>query len=384
VEVRGMTPGTRWKVTPRTRWIQPILGTLIGVAGLIWIFHDVRFGELRRDFAGIGWLWVLPALACDTFGYVLQGARWSLLIRTLGRVGPLRATQAIYCGLFVNETLPMRVGEMVRAGIVARWLKVPIMRVFPSLAVERLFDAFWLALYIGIVALFVRLPRGFVRAADVLGIIVLAGTGLFLVLVLRPGAPAPAPATAPASAPAPTPTPAPARAPAAESAANPVSRGDPAFGAPAAHAVPGDLRRRLKTGLEHVRAEVRAIGRSRSFFLSFALSSLPQACEALALWLLLRAYAIQLSLWSGIAAALILRLGTAIPSAPGNLGTWQLICVVALSILGVPKPQAAGFSLVAFLLLTLPLWALGWWALARAGLTLSTAVRRVRADAEAT
>jgi glycosyltransferase 2 family protein len=342
------------------RWIQPVVGALIGLAGLIWIFHDIQLAELRRDFAGIAWIWVIPALACDTFGYVLQGVRWSFLMRTLGPVGPLRATQAIYGGLFVNETLPMRVGEMVRAGIVARWLKVPILRVLPSLAVERLFDAFWLALYIGIVALFVQLPKGFVRAADILGIIVLVGTGLFLVLVLKTDSATAATASCPAP------------------------RDDPASDAPPARLGRGSLFRRLRSGLTHLRVEVRAIGRSPSFFLSFALSSLPQACEALALWLLLQAYAIPLSLWSGIAAALILRLGTAIPSAPGNLGTWQLICVIALSILGVPKPQAAGFSLVAFVLLTLPLWILGWWALARAGLTLSTAVRRSRADAEMT
>lgn len=341
------------------RWVQPIVGTLIGLAGLIWIFHDIQLTQLRRDFAGIAWIWVIPALACDAFGYVLQGVRWSLLIRTLGPLGPLRATQAIYGGLFVNETLPMRVGEMVRAGIVARWLKVPILRVLPSLAVERLFDAFWLALYIGVVALFVQLPRGFVRAADILGIIVLVGTGIFLALVLRPVGTTDAPAS-------------PALQDIITSGTSPVRSGR------------GGFHRHLRSGLTHLRVEARAIGRSPSFLLSFALSSLPQACEALALWLLLQAYAIPLSLWSGVAAALILRLGTAIPSAPGNLGTWQLICVIALSILGVPKPQAAGFSLVAFVLLTLPLWALGWWALTRAGLTLSMVVRRSRADVEMT
>ncbi len=340
------------------RWLRPVVGTLIGLAGLIWIFHDIQLPQLRREFEGIAWIWVFPALACDMLGYFLQGIRWSLLIRTLGPVGPLRATQAIYGGLFVNEVLPMRVGEMVRAGIVARWLNAPILRVFPSLAVERLFDGFWLALYIGFVALFVDLPKGFVRAADILGIVVLVGTGLFLVLVFRTG---------PA---------------AAATAFSPAPQDDSVSGTPPARPGRGTRCARLRSGLTHLRVEVRAIGRSPAFLLSFALSSLPQACEALALWLLLQAYAIPLSLWSGVAAALILRLGTAIPSAPGNLGTWQLICVIALSILGVPKTQAAGFSLVAFVLLTLPLWVLGWWALTRAGLTLSMAVLRSRADAE--
>jgi hypothetical protein len=321
------------------RWWKPLLGSLIGVAGLIWVFHDVRFGELRRDFSGMRWGWVGPALLCDTLGYVLQGVRWRLLLLPVGRVNALRTAQAVYGGLFVNETLPMRVGEVVRAGIVARWLRVPILRVLPSMAVERLFDGLWLAVYIGIVALFVDLPRGFVRAADALGGIVLGGAVLFVVMIF--------------------------------------ARGSKKTEAPARDR---SVARRVgwRGRMDDVRGEFTALGRSRSLYAALFVSALPQACECLALWLLLRAYAIPLSLWGGLAAALILRLGTAIPSAPGNAGTWQLICVLALTLLGVGKPQAAGFSLVAFVLLTLPLWALGWLALTRAGLTLGSAVRLAR------
>lgn len=163
------------------------------------------------------------------------------------------------------------------------------------------------------------------QGADLLGIVVLAGIAVFLVLLFGPA--------------------------------------------------PGAFMPRLVAGpLSRLRLTVLGIGRAPTFFPSFVLSALPQAAESLALWLLLRAYGIPLSVWAGIAAALILRLGTAIPSAPGNVGTWQLVCVLALTVLGVPKAQAAGFSLVAFVLLTVPLWALGWWALARAGLTLATAL----------
>jgi ABC-type branched-subunit amino acid transport system permease subunit len=67
---------------------------------------------------------------------------------------------------------------------------------------------------------------------------------------------------------------------------------------------------------------------------------------------------------------LIVRLGTAVPNAPANVGTYQFFTVVGLTLFGVSKSAATGFSLVVFLVLTVPLWALGFLALSRGGKTL--------------
>jgi hypothetical protein len=69
---------------------------------------------------------------------------------------------------------------------------------------------------------------------------------------------------------------------------------------------------------------------------------------------------------------LIVHLGTAIPNAPANVGTYQFFCVVGLTLFGVEKTLATGFSVVVFLLLTVPLWIIGFFALSRSGMTLST------------
>jgi hypothetical protein len=81
----------------------------------------------------------------------------------------------------------------------------------------------------------------------------------------------------------------------------------------------------------------------------------------------------------GAIALLVVHLGTALPNAPGNVGTYQFFCVVALTLFGVDKAVAAGFSLVVFVLLTAPLWAIGALAFSRSGLTLG----RVRREAAA-
>lgn len=75
-------------------------------------------------------------------------------------------------------------------------------------------------------------------------------------------------------------------------------------------------------------------------------------------------------LWVASATLIIVRLGTAIPNAPANVGTYQFFCVVGLMLFGIDKSVAAGFSVVVFVVLTVPLWLLGSVALGRAGVTL--------------
>ena len=71
----------------------------------------------------------------DILSYVCQGMRWSLLLHPIGRISTFQATEAIYAGLFVNEILPMRLGEVLRIYLVSRWDG----RVLPPL-----FLPFWL------------------------------------------------------------------------------------------------------------------------------------------------------------------------------------------------------------------------------------------------
>ncbi len=119
------------------------------------------------------------------------------------------------------------------------------------------------------------------------------------------------------------------------------------------------------------------MGRSRRSYASFAVSVLILVFQALAFWLILRAYGLPLSVWIGAIVLLIVHLGTALPNAPGNVGTYQFFCVVGLTFFGVAKSQATGFSLVVFVLLTIPLWVLGSVALARSGFSL----RAIRQEA---
>jgi glycosyltransferase 2 family protein len=81
---------------------------------------------------------------------------------------------------------------------------------------------------------------------------------------------------------------------------------------------------------------------------------------------------------------LIVRLGTAIPNAPANVGTFQFFVVAGLTFFGLDKTAAAAFSIAVFLVLTIPLWLIGSIALSRTGLTLQNIRLDIREPEAAT
>ena len=81
--------------------------------------------------------------------------------------------------------LPLRVGEVLSAWLAARWLKVRMARVLPSILVERFLDAVWLVGAMGLTVLFVPLPAYLEDAEVILSVVVLAGGGVFVYLALR-------------------------------------------------------------------------------------------------------------------------------------------------------------------------------------------------------
>ena len=284
------------------------LAYLLAAAGLLWVLHDFQFAHLRALMAQLDARWIALAVVFDVLSYVCQGLRWRLLLKPLATVSTLRATQAVYAGLFTNEILPLRLGELARAYLISRWTSVRFVAVLPTLVVERLFDALWLVVGIGLTAAFVPLPSTLLRAADVmgLGVIVLAAA-LFYCVARRP-----------------------------RWAAGWMSK--------------------LGDGWQ-------GLGRTRAFYQALAVSLLLMVFQALAFWLVMLGCGLRFSFWVGAAVYLIVHLGTAVPNAPANIGSYQFFTVVGLTLFGVDKATATAFSLVVFVLLTLPLLLLGFAAI---------------------
>jgi uncharacterized protein (TIRG00374 family) len=313
---------------------------LIAAAGLVWVFHDADWATMGRAIVRLDWRLAALGILFDVLSYGSQGYRWHLLLKPLGEIGTLRTTQAVYSGLFINEILPMRIGEIARAYLVSLWMTKDIVAVIPSMALERLFEGIWLAAGLGVTAIFVPLPRSLLRAGDVFGAVVLVLTGSALYLALRK------------------------------------KRAE--TGEVSERRVRSKLFRRLLSVPGRLEAGLRSIGITRYSTAAFFVSLLLFVFQAFSFWFIMRAYGLRLSFWVGAAVFLIVHFGTALPNAPANIGTYQLFCVLGLTLFGVEKTAAAGFSIVVFVLLTIPLWVIGFFALGQSGLTLSAIKDRLK------
>jgi uncharacterized protein (TIRG00374 family) len=309
-------------------------------AGLAWVLHGFDWPEFFNDLVFVDWKWVVPAVALDILSYVCQALRWNYVLRPLGAPPLLRSTQAIYVGLFTNEILPLRGGEIIRAYLVSHWTQLDFSVVLSSVAIERLLDGIWLAIGFGITSMLVPLP-GIIRdGARILGGAVLAGV-ILLAAVLALGL-------------------------RVTHALERTKAGGRGLVGNLLHAID-----RLFEGLQ-------TIGHSASLYWAVLASLLLLFVQILAVWAMMYAYGLYYSFWVAAAVLFILHLGTAIPNAPANIGSYQVAATAGLLLFGVDKTTAAEFSIVMFAILTVPLLIIGLIAVLTSGLTLQDIRRHVR------
>jgi uncharacterized membrane protein YbhN (UPF0104 family) len=309
-----------------------VIGYLVALACLVWVFHDIHPGRFVRSIGGIDWPLASLGVLIEALSYFVMGIRWHILLKPEASVSSLRTSQAIYCGLFLNQILPLRLGELGRGFLVSHWSGLSFLSVLPSMALERFFEAFWMASGLGALALVVPLPRSLLRGGKVFGAGVVGLSVLLMVLILR-----------------------------RPRADRPLSL------APA----PGRLRRFGRIFFGRLRTGLREIGLGRRFFLAFGLTLIVLCLWALPFWTIMRACGIREPLLVGLAVWLLTHLGIALPNLPGNVGSYQVFCVLALLLFGVDKTAATSFSITVFVLVSIPQIALGAVALARSGMTMA-------------
>jgi uncharacterized protein (TIRG00374 family) len=304
----------------------------ISIASLVWVFLGVDLHTMLRDFRGMHWRWLAFAMVSDIAIYAYQGWRWGLLLRPVERIPLWRSIQAIYVGLFANEVLPFRPGEVIRPYLQALWSDIPFSVAMASVIIERIFDGIWLAVVFVIVSSGLALPRKVTDLAWVLAAVsVVAAISLGIVM----------------------------------------------FGKRHAHAAVAKTRweGRLKVLVD----DLHLMGRSPSFYVAAGASFPYLLIQAIPLYAMIRGYDLDLTLGQVLAVLVVFRLGTAIPQLPGNLGMTQSAIVIGLALFGVDKTTATGLSMVAWGVITAPLVLAGFIALLLTGSNLKDIHRRAKA-----
>ncbi len=321
-------------------YLESIFGYLLLAGGFAYILHGIHLDKLFSQLGGIRWSWVALAIAVNTLSYINWGLSWKWLLLPVAQVSVYDATRAVYAGQFANAMLPARLGELIRAYLISRWVSAEFIMVIPSVIASRLLDGIWSVAGVAVTAFFVRLPKDLLVGGAILAILIAGGTGSLIYFAHR-------------------------REKVLEGWAQKKGAG-------------GKSLRSLKWFLGHLAMGFRDIGFTRESMLAFLISPLWLLFQALSFWLIIVAYGLDLPLWVGAAVFLIVHFGTILPNAPGDAGVYQFFCVVGLTLFGVDKTSAAGFSLVVYFLLIAPVWLIGFLVLSQSGISTKT----IREDIE--
>jgi uncharacterized protein (TIRG00374 family) len=304
-------------------WLMPSLGYTLSAISLIWVFHGFNLHQTLSDLESLDWRYVSIAVIFDLVVYLCHGWRWNILLRPVAKPSYWRSVQAIYIGLYANEILPLRTGEVIRCYLLSHWNDLPISLALSSAAIERILDGIWLVLALWITTHLVPLPRYLIDGTQILGVGLCFLMALLIFIAVHKQK---------------------------------------------AHAVVSETA--WASGLRHIIEGIHAMGNWRTMLATGGASLVYLALQIVPVWALMEGYGLDLSIWAAAAVYIILRLGTVIPNAPGNAGLYQFFCVLGLGLFNVPKSTAVGFSLMMFGVLTLPLLIGGFIAVALTGLKL--------------
>ena len=298
---------------------------LISIICLAWTLHGASLGRLRQEVAHLDWGWVAVAMFCDILVYVVQAWRWVLVLRPVTYVSLWTSVRVIFVGLFANEVLPLRAGEIVRCYLLSRWTKIPVSVTLASALIERIFDGVWLIVCLFLTVKYVHLPKQFVVGGIFLAaLLIVCGILLGIAMFWKE------------------------------------------------QTLDLLLDAKWFSWVHVLIADLHLIGHSR--FLYYALLvSLPYfLIQVLPVYALVRSYH-QLSgvpLGAAFALTVLLRLGSVIPQGPGNVGTFNGVTVIGLRLFGVPIAIAKRFSIILWAAVTVPLLVAGFVAVATTGIKM--------------
>ncbi|MGH9712476.1 MAG: lysylphosphatidylglycerol synthase transmembrane domain-containing protein [Candidatus Acidiferrales bacterium] len=320
---------------PEKSRVPRIIGYGLAIASLVWVFRDFDVMQALHELANVNYKWVLLGISFDVLSYGVQALRWKWLLSPFGRVRLGRAIRAVYAGLFANMVFPLRPGEVLRSYLLSNSEEISIGRVLGSVGVERLVDLVIAAAGLAIVSLVVDLPPRFKKIADTLGIVTLLLLAIVVLLIFYLE----------------------------------IKLGK--------DLAPGGRPRRLPGKVMAALMGLHAMGTAPSFYPAVLASLLMPFSQVVGLWAMMQAYNLHLSLPAAVVVLLVINLGVSLPNAPANFGSYQFFCVVGMTVFQVEKSTATGFSIFAFLALTIPISLLGFVALIRSGLSLRSMRERV-------
>jgi len=318
----------------KNRSVRIGLSIAISAALLAFVLRGMDWAMVAASLKSANYWWVAAMVPVTIWSLYIRAQRWRVFLHGVG-IPPMRPlVSSTNIGFLGNMVLPLRVGEVIRPVLLARLATLPLSGVLASVLLERIFDMFTILLLFGMSAALVHVSDQVRHWGWLLsGLAVAVAAVIVLIRVQERFALRIARRLADLA---------------------PANIGTAAYGFAEGFVRALDM-------LDSPAAYLRAFGWSIYLWIVISL------VYAFGFW----AFHFDVPAIRGsLVLTTLVAIAVSVPSAPGFIGSFQLGCVLGLSIFGIDESPALAYSVAVHITQFIGCIAAGVYSLGREGISL--------------
>ena len=325
-----------------------IAGILFSIFFMLMAIKNMEWQNVQEVISNAQlYPWILFAVLCYLAGHCLRGLRTKLLVSNDSNLSVVTASNIVVVGYAVNNILPVRIGELARAGMLTERTGLSFAQSITVVLLERLFDGIAIVLLLTGASYFLNtwtlIEKTVLFSSFIFGIAVIG----LLIIILVPN-----------------------RLLAVTSKS--ASRINPRWHDSVLRFMMG-----IVNGVNYLRIQANP---GKILLLSMVI----WFCDAGLFLLVMPAFGSTLTIVQATFVMAVTNLGILIPSGPGHIIPFRSFCIKGLTFLGIAPATATGFAMVVQLAIyiSLMLWggAVIIWYCVRLALTINLTKRGTLID----
>ena len=281
--------------------------------------------------------WILSAFFVYSLAFIARSFRWRYLIEPLKNNIPLkRLFSLLIIGFFMNNVLPLRLGEIVRANISGQRLSITRTGALATILVERLFDGISYIVLFLVTIVFLPFPS-WAKTSFSAGAVVFVGALVLLFFLLK--------------------------------------HREIATGLMFRLPLPGTVRERARNMFVNFIDGLQIFSKGPALANVFVFSLVVWVIEGSVYYVMGKSFGMSLTLFQCFFVMIIIGMGAILPTAPGFVGTVEFLGVTSLAFLGVNKNLAFGYIITLHMIQLLTVSILGIYAMFSEKVTVTQLVK---------
>lgn len=318
-----------------------IIGLIVSILMISIIAWQTDISDVLIAAQQIGINALLLRVVLYITGLAIRGWRWHVLVEK--QLSIMQGFWLFTIGLFFNNVLPFRSGEVVRVAAASTTTELKVTSATASIIVERLFDFVAVLTFLSISLVALDLPAGFRQIGILLTMGTIAALSVIALLARYP-------------------------------------EFVMSLGSRILSWLPRITEERAYEFLQPFATGISTLTSVSALVKPLLLSYLAWAVTALSIWALLRDFWADAPLIIGLALTASVGLGVAIPSAPASIGTFESAVLLVLVSQGYDADIALSYAIILHTTGILTVAVVGLLGMTRLSLNLSSLMNSTQPD----